>query len=127
MLVTKDTQKMDSADEFGETLREYCFVPDIYGGSVGCYSTFELRPEFTPVGKDTELGVVLLAYLGHDCEYDPVEDWGVNIKEVAHLYTNGSVHVAWYWDGDGVLVFKEGDKVAYNGDCKCSYDWKWRP
>ena len=119
MLITKDTQKMDNPCEFGETLRDYCFIPNEYGQDVGCYSTFTLRPEFKKISKKSELGKRLLEYLGWDTEYND------DIKDMAHLYSNNGIHIAWYWDGDGTLVFWEGNKVVYNGDCKKDYVWEW--
>lgn len=33
MLITINTQELSNACEFGEALRNYCFVPDEYGGT----------------------------------------------------------------------------------------------
>lgn len=124
MKIIKDTLLMNDASEFGEVLREYCFVPcKINGGDFGCYSTFDLKPEFRKIKKNCRLGQILLKHLGLN------EDGSSGEKEFLemmnpYLYSNGIVHLGWYWDGDGVLVIRENHKIAYNGDCKHT-DWKW--
>lgn len=116
---------MEDPNDFGEALREYCFIPDsINGGNYGCYSTFELRPEFRRVKKDCKLGKLLLKHLGLNEDGSIGEgEWQENMR--SHLFSNGKIHLGWYWDGDGCLLIWEGNKIAYNGDCKCSSYWKW--
>lgn len=125
MLITKDTQQIDDPNTFGELLREYCFV-----GGYGCYQTFDLKSEFVLVDKNSTLGKSLLAILGVSEErLNSTDEWtrgfAEDIYRRAYMFSNGIVHVAWYWDGDGELVFVEGDKIAINSDCKCDYNWKW--
>lgn len=103
---------LHEANAFGEALRQYCFVPDEYGGTYGCYETFKLRSEFKPVTNAKDFNL-MLEILGN-VDGDPID-----------CFTNGTVIVAWHWDGDGTLVFKEGDKVAVNTDCKKDYVWEW--
>ncbi len=124
MIFCKDTQKMEDANEFGEALRKYCFISDKYGGTYGCYSTFELRPEFKKIEMNSNIGKDLLLYLGLNEDGSCGEgDW----KQTFHpsLFSNGEIHLGWYWDGDGTLVIHEGNKIVYNSDCKKDYVWKW--
>jgi len=129
MKIIKDTQKMENANEFGETLREYCFIPDKYGGTYGCYSTFELRPEFKHTTNEC-----FIDWLIRTDHY-----WGKQLDSIRNdshictvindlrknLYSNGKIILTWHWDGDGELIIKEGNKVACNGDCKKDYVWVW--
>ena len=117
MKITKDTQKMTDPNEFGETLRDYCFIPDKYGwGDYGCYSTFELRPEFKQIFLPNPIYTRLWKLAGMD-----------NIDDIItfYCYSNGTIHLGWYWDGDGTLIIQEGDKIACNDDCKKDYNWHW--
>ena len=125
MKIIKDTQEMDNPCEFGEALRNYCFINDgnegMFGGKqYGCYSTFRLRSEFLQVFEG-KIFDSLKKISGVESAY--TDDWQIHFN----CYTNcdGTIYLAWFWDGDGVLVIKEGDKIAYNGDCKKEYDWFW--
>lgn len=110
MKIVLDTQEIESSDQFGELLRDYCFVSDQYGGMTGCYSTFSLRPEFKEVPA-TSIDYKYMARLIQN--------------EAIACFSNGTILIAWYWDGDGTLVFKEGKRVAINTDCKKDYTWEW--
>lgn len=126
-----DTQKVQDCCEFGELLRDYCFVPDAYGGTKGCYSTFELRPEFKEVDKKSATGKKLLKHLGYNSKglkLSKDEEWLGWQKEMygrCKLFSNGNIHVGWWWDGDGTLVIIEGKRIAVNYDCKNDYEWEW--
>lgn len=129
MKIIIDTEIMDDANEFGEALRNHVFVTDEHGGDYGCYSTFETRPEFKPVDEDSELGKELLVAI-HGDKPKPEDDWGwdANVRATA-LLSNGKIHVAWYWDGDGTLLIVEqedcGYRAAINHDCKKAHEWAW--
>ncbi len=66
MKIITDTQKITDPNNFGEMLRNYCFINDGYEDihckyredkkQIGCYETFELRPEFKEQSLDTEVG-----------------------------------------------------------------------
>ena len=118
MLIMTNTQELDSACDFGEALRAYCFKPDKYGGSYGCYSTFELHPEFKKIRKNSKVGEYLIGLLFLDC-------WKKELYDSIQLFTNDNVYLAWVWDGDGTLLIMEGEKKAINTDCKCDYTWEW--
>ena len=117
MKFIKDTQKMHDANEFGEALREYCFVPE---GKRGCYETFDLREEFKPIKKTCGVAKTLLKHLGltNECTCN-----GEHFNP--GLYSNGTIHIGWYWDGDGILCIIEGNKIIVNSDCKTDYCWEW--
>lgn len=122
MKIIIDTQEMEDANEFGETLRDYCFVPDEFGGETGCYSTFKLRDDFVEVKPNSKTGKKLLKSLWNDCHNKEY------IKEMTprvQMFTDGIIDLAWCWDGDGILLIKEGSKVAINSDCKKDHDWEW--
>jgi len=104
-----DTQKTEDASLFGEALRDYAFIKE-NKYDLGCYSTFKLKDEFLKVGKESALGKELLKYLDDDQDIE--------------VYSNTEIHLAWYWDGDGTLLIKEGNRVAINNDCKRD-GWKW--
>lgn len=113
-----DILALRDLDLIGEILRAHVFVPDAHGNDLGCYSTFELRPEFIPVDRASALGVEMAKrLLGTSFHASPEE------IENVHLYSDGRIHVGWYWDGDGVLLFMV-DQIAFiNTDCKKTYGW----
>lgn len=124
-----DTTNTKDADQFGEILREYAFKERF-----GCYTTFEVEDEFIEVSKSTELGIKLLELLGFNNDSynsaikrkdERTEDMCINIRDNSHMFSNGQIHLAWHWDGDGHLVFIEGERIAENRDCKKDYNWKW--
>ena len=109
---------------FGEMLREYAFLE-----KTGAYSCFDLKPEFKKVDKSSDLGQALLSALGWglpsstDASSPLSESEEVFLR--SSLYSNGSVHIAWHWDGDGHLVIVESGRAAENTDCKKSGGWRW--
>jgi len=117
MKIIRDTLTTDDPNEFGELLREYCFTPK---HKTGCYSTFDLLPEFI---KKQPPDRILYILLGANYK---TNDYLQGMEELIHYYTNGAIEVAWYWDGDGTLYFREADKEAINTDCKKDYEWQWR-
>lgn len=105
MLKTINTQTTDDPNEFGEILREYCF-----NERYGCYSCFDLIEGF----KEFD-GIYLKELL------DVYEDESITV----YCYKYGELEIAWYWDGDGTLLIKEGNRIAINSDCKKNYTWEW--
>ena len=123
MIITVDTQKLDDPNIFGETLREYCFV----GDGFGCYSTFELLPEFYKINdakqKKDFIDRLCKEWYGTSYNYEPENEEKDSLSK--NLYTNGNIIITWYWDGDGTLIIAEKNKIAVNGDCKKDYGWYW--
>jgi len=122
MKITKDTQTMEDPNEFGEELRDYIFVEDKYGGDLGCYSTFDVRPEFTREECPKRIAEILM---GAPSEWNPVKEWEEDRKKHCAYWTCGPLFVAWFWDGDGTLYIQEGSRAAINIDCKKTYGWEW--
>lgn len=116
MEIIVNTQLLEDANDFGEALRKYCFV----GPGYGCYSSFDLRPEFQKKEPTEKVYLALFGRLDSDEWWNFEEE-----KKRVNYYSNGTVEVAWYWDGDGSLWFKEGNREAINHDCKHDYEWKW--
>ena len=123
MIITKDTQEMTDPNEFGETLRNYCFINDAYadkffgGRQYGCYSTFALRQEFYSLMPNEPLYQKLRRLSG-------IDDTDLRANFYAFCCSDG-IFLGWWWDGDGILIIGEGNKIAINDDCKCDYTWEW--
>lgn len=129
-----DTQTTDDPNLFGEILREYAFEKEF-----GCYTCFDLLEEFKPVNPNTELAGKLFQVLSIDllsqetaeeresdeAYKDSVRDEFINLRKRSQLFSNGNIHLAWYWDGDGTLAFIEEGRAAINTDCKKDHCWKW--
>ena len=116
---------MNNPNLFGETVRDYAFVKH-KDYDYGCYSTFELLPEFKEV-KEGELLDKLIDELNEGNDWDEGYTRQMFIQESRpQCFSNGEIHVAWYWDGDGtLLVVSEPDgRAAINTDCKKDYGWK---
>lgn len=107
-----DTQETDDPNVFGETLREFVFAEEY-----GCYTCFDLADRFIECKKEGPCA----DYYAFIEELFDLEDEETTIK----VFTDGLVIVAWYWDGDGTLLIKEGYKVAINTDCKKAHEWEW--
>lgn len=115
----------------GELLRGECFVPDQYGNDYGCYSTFDLTEDFKPVLPDTDKGRAILDVLIKADSYLYYEkgDYSTYLQDVPGItfFSNGAIDIAWYWDGDGTLLFisHELQKAVVNSDCKKDYCWRF--
>lgn len=122
MIFQNDTQELDNPNEFGELLREHCFedtpCPTITGfhKPYGCYSTFDLKDGFEKLSGDNKI-YKRLEKLSGILNGDG--------RAYFHAYSNGQIHLGWWWDGDGTLIIQEGNKIAINNDCKSSYGWAW--
>lgn len=95
----------------GEALRGACFD----GEGLGCYSNFDLVDGFDPIECDD----LLIKTLCCGC-FAKTKD-AKRIRAFHH--DEIGVSVFWYWDGDGTLIFKIGDRLIYNSDCKKDYNW----
>ncbi len=146
MIFKVNTQTVDDPNTFGELLREYCFKEEY-----GRYSCFELIDGFKPINKCTELGYSMLLHLGYPTHEENKEasikgEYWKNESKMRELFGNpylengcqlyqkpgvdfemGSftINIGWYWDGDGILVIQENNRIAYNSDCKTDHDWSW--
>lgn len=115
----------DDPNQLGEYFRNHVAFTN---EGFGCYSNFNLTPGFTEITKSndtnlhTELSVLLTC-----------KSWRGEFQDKIATYSNGSVDVAWYWDGDGVLLFRVRDRQRHNGkplilihpDCKNDYEWEF--
>lgn len=111
MIIYKDTSKMENPDEFGEALLEWAFPGGFRGFAVVNSSLQEIKPPLR----------VIRAILGknnHDW-YDKTDEARVR------CFTSNDITIAWFWDADGILYVKEGDKEAINYDCKKDFGWAW--
>ena len=132
MKITIDTQLLCNANEFGEILRQYCFIPS---DKYGCYQTFDLKKEFyRPETKEATkfIDEILSSttwwgkyYQNTKYQRDAIMQKSIRDAWLENVYTNGNIWIAWYWDGDGCLAIKEEDKLAINNDCKCDDYWEW--
>lgn len=115
-----DTQKIDDPNLFGEIIREYAFTEEY-----GCYSCFDLIGEFKPVQDGFDIQGRLQMALGIHKTQDEQGLDNDELREKAHYFSNGKIHIGWYWDGDGTLAIIEGNRCAVNNDCKKDYGWEW--
>lgn len=111
------------ANSLGEILRAWAF-PEEYG----CYSSFDVRPEFVKVEATTREFRFLCGR-----EFEP--DHGYDAEEISRIqwfkHPNG-IEMGWHWDGDGTLAFfiPELIEPRYSGalvntDCKKDNCWEW--
>jgi len=104
----------------GEALRDYAFIKH-NEHDYGCYSTFDLLPEFVSVSDVAQREKYLKLLHGKKalkCD----RDW---CESVTEIFSDGdSITVAWYWDGDGTLLFEIDSKIIINDDCKKDNRWK---
>lgn len=107
-------KKFKNPNVFGEAVRDLAFVKE-NEDDLGCYSTFKLEEGFIKVNPQSAEGKRILAAFGICFEPDEKPD----------MWTNGPLTVAWFWDGDGILIVGDGEKMAINSDCKKDHGWEW--
>ena len=109
-----DTDEITDIEELGEFLRKQTFV----GDGMGCYSTFELR--------EYKIGDSISTFKEKKPTKKILDAMGFVGKPEGRVYCydwEGFV-VAWYWDGDGTLLFAFDGRMIVNTDCKKTYGWK---
>jgi hypothetical protein len=101
-------------DLLGETLRDEFFKQELkhtrYGDyrQLGCYDTFELKDDVTPLPDE------LL-----DEEYP--EDGSYHVFK--KMVDGQEIIMKYFWDGDGELEFFFKGGMISNDDCKKTYGW----
>ena len=68
---------------------------------------------------------IIRILLGAEPYHPDDKEWYRYTIKASKLFSDGKIHLGWYWEGDGTLIFIEGDKMAINTDCKCDYYWDW--
>lgn len=119
MKVTIDLDELPT-DEKAEILRGLVFdqkyVMSRHGSyrQTGCYSTFDVMPEFVKIEPTKYPNL-----------YEPFKPYYDGIEIQVTAYESETIVAMWWWDGDGsLLIWVKGEPTAYvNGDCKCTYDW----
>lgn len=111
-----DLGRIYNADVLGEFLRSLTFVSK--GPlDLGCYSSFELQEGFVKIEDPKDLENISHELMAPASEIS------------AYLHPQMSLVVAWYWDGDGSLLFEvqEGSTsiVVINQDCKKKHGWSF--
>lgn len=120
----------ESPDALGEILRKWTFV----GHGLGCYSNFDVNPEFERVVVRFD---EFRKIMGRPYNSDSVNSgwYDTDDKIMEHMiwyrHPNG-IEMGYYWDGDGILCFyvPEIENDYYDGtisndDCKKSYGWEF--
>ena len=128
---TIDLLETKDANDFGEALRNYCFIGNCM--ERGCYSTFNVQKCFKKLTK----GFIFeeaKKYLYEDI-IPTVYYFKLEEKDCYIDFANGSkkskicepieIVIGWTWDGDGCLYFRFNDRIVINNDCKCDYCWKF--
>lgn len=112
------SQLMQNPNFLGELLLEYSFV----GEGRGCYSNFELRQTFEPCSWGVEQVKDDLLGFGYAEEDGEDED----VAKIKCFYDSKiDLMVAWFWSGDGHLIFKFDGTTLENTDIKKDYTWKF--
>lgn len=96
-------------DQFGEFFRTYFFTK---GKGFGCYENFEVE------------SFMVQSPLPADVEAKYFKNWDSRVY-FFHCKGQPSIWLAWSWDGDGLLIVSDGQKVCINNDCKKSYGWEF--
>ncbi len=120
MKIVTDTTKIIGADQFGEVLREHFFVKK-KDDDYGCYSTFTLTDNF----KRLDLTADRFIDLANFYFVGAIEQGGKDSIVIAEDKDNHDIFVMWYWNGDGMLVVSDGNRVALSSDCKKDNRWIW--
>ena len=117
-----NTQTTDDPNVFGEIIREFAFKKEY-----GCYSCFDLLDEFKPIPEGYDIQGRLQMAMGiHQTQDEKDLCYSADeLRQRASYFSNGKIHIGWYWDGDGTLAIIEGIRCAVNTDCKKAHDWHW--
>lgn len=107
-------RRVRSSNALGELFRSYAF--DCDETEVGCYSCFDLAESFEKI-KDKGILKDISELLGLD-EGEHFE---------ASQDKESGLVVAWFWEGDGTLLFIYDEIVVCNTDCKKNYGWEALP
>lgn len=133
---SKLLKDMGEANYLGEAIRSHVFPGEGYG----CYENFEVADWLHSTKErkiPLDIATLLLGSFAKDedelasvCSYRGV--WYYRGKLNKPLILD----VYYYWDGDGVLLFKithppgvnkEEPIILYNSDCKKDYEWQLNP
>jgi hypothetical protein len=119
----------------GEILRAWAFPGDGYG----CYSNFDVRPEFVKAPVTPREFAFLWGRQFDEEDGEPDKYFGYcdgeAIKEISWFKHPNGIEMGWHWDGDGNLAFyvpeladEHYSGAVVNGDCKKDNEWKfvWR-
>ena len=121
MLKTIDTQQEEDPNIVGEIFREYTFV----GEGLGCYSNFDVKDSFMEQDHaflDMEVHRRIGGLILDESEEALIE---YLVRVTIYQDSDTGLIVAWHWDGDGTLYFREGDVEVINTDCKNAYTWEF--
>lgn len=113
-------QVFEDPNFLGEVLLRHSFV----GEGRGCYSDFELNPDFRE--SDRIRGEFSDRFFGLPDIYT-VEEYQEEVERIsAYINPEIDLSICWSWaNGDGHLIFKIGDVVLENTDIKKDYTWKF--
>lgn len=125
---------IDSPDAVGEVLRRWAFVCE--KGEYGCYSSFDVIPEFTELKDEEKTALHFKRMFGRPFDSRNGADWCDSdsdiMKSIRYFIHPTGIEMGWYWDGDGVLTFYVPemeddlfDGTISNSDCKKSYGWEF--
>lgn len=112
-----------SANLVGEILREETFAEGL-----GCYYCFDIKPHFEKMDNKEAVALVAKDWWGGIPDEADFMAAGAyeELLERLEAFSGPDYNVAWYWDGDGTLLFwKEHDFAVINNDCKKSYGWEF--
>lgn len=100
-------------------MRDYSFIQ-----KTGCYSCFDLIPDFEKIDKESQFAEKILRIFGYFEQTNNNEEKRF-IKDASHMFKYKDILMAWLWDGDGHLIVSDGKRTAQNTDCKKDYTWQW--
>jgi hypothetical protein len=121
-----------SINTIGEKLRNFSFIPEGENDR-GCYSTFNVNSDFEKINekdKKYHKAISIIAF-NKIIDYKDLDneekEYYNDIKNYNQIYYNNKekILMAYYWDGDGTLIFKRKNKIFINSDCKKDYKWKY--
>lgn len=108
----------------GEIYRRWAFP----GPGYGCYSSFDVRTDLVSIDPLSNDHAILGKVLSDTDSLEAARAFfdDVGVRPAGYRSPEG-ILVGWYWDGDGVLVFIDGQVALVNDDCKKDYCWKHVP